>query len=58
MYPAFLNNQQIEELEIFGTIELTEDLMEQMFSWLGEPVPTFSNVSDCNGNGIGVPLIW
>ena len=58
MYPPFLDNQQIEELETFGTLELTEDLMEQMFAWLGEPIPTVSNVSVCNSGGIGVPLVW
>ena len=54
-YPAFLDNQQIEELETFGVIELTDDLMEQMFSWLNEPTPTVKN---CNEGGIGLPLVW
>jgi hypothetical protein len=55
MYPSFLNNQQIEELEQFGVIELTEDLLDEMFSWIGEPTPTVNN---CNSAGIGVPLVW
>lgn len=53
-YPAFLDQQQIEELETFGVIELTDALMEQMFSWMDD-IPTVKN---CNGTPGGVPLVW
>ena len=32
-YPAFLDNQQIEELETFGIIELTETMLDQLLAW-------------------------
>lgn len=40
MYPPFLSNIQVEELETFGVIEMTEELFESMMQWcLGdEPI--------------------
>jgi hypothetical protein len=32
-YPAFLDTQQIEELEAFGVIELTDAMLDQLMSW-------------------------
>lgn len=41
-YPAFLDNQQVEELEAFGTLELTDELLEALMSWCygDEPIVT------------------
>jgi hypothetical protein len=49
----FLTNQQIEELETFGTLELTDALMAQLLSW-SDDVPSVNN---CNDTPAGVPLI-
>lgn len=32
-YPAFLDNQQIEELETMGYLEATEQLLDDLLSW-------------------------
>ena len=33
MYPPFLSNQQIEELEQFGVVEATDELIESILEW-------------------------
>ena len=35
MFAPFLNNQQVEEMEQFGYVELTDELMQQMAEYYG-----------------------
>jgi hypothetical protein len=32
-YAPFLTNQQVEELETFGIIELTDEMLDQLLAW-------------------------
>ena len=36
MYPSFLSVQQIEELEQFGVVEATDELIAALFEWCNE----------------------
>jgi hypothetical protein len=44
MYPSFLSQPQIEELEEFGTLELTQDLLNELFAWCDEPAPALTDL--------------
>jgi hypothetical protein len=44
MYPAFLSNIQIEELETFGVIEMTEELFDAMMNWCQGDGPIVENL--------------
>ena len=43
MYPSFLSVQQIEELEQFGVVEATDELIAALFEWCND-----SNLDEYN----------